>query len=32
VIGKDGTVKDVIASDIPVARNIGDLLARARAA
>ena len=32
VIGKDGKIKDVIASDIPVARNIGQLLAKARAA
>lgn len=32
VIGKDGKIKDVIASDIPVARDIGDLLAKARAA
>jgi peroxiredoxin len=32
VIGKDGKIKDVISSDIPVARNIGDLLAKARAA
>jgi peroxiredoxin len=32
VIGKDGKIKDVIASDIPVARDIGQLLAKARAA
>jgi len=32
VIGKDGKIKDVIASDIPVARNISDLLAKTRAA
>jgi peroxiredoxin len=32
VIGKDGKIKDVIASDIPVARNIGELLAKTRAA
>jgi mycoredoxin-dependent peroxiredoxin len=32
VIGRDGRIKDVIASDIPVARNIRDLLAKARAA
>jgi len=32
VIGKDGKVKDVISSDIPVARDIGALLAKARAA
>jgi mycoredoxin-dependent peroxiredoxin len=32
VIDKDGKIKDVIASDIPVARNISDLLAKARAA
>jgi len=32
VIGKDGRIKDVIASDIPVARNIGQLLEKARAA
>lgn len=32
IIGKDGLVKDVIASDIPVARDIGRLLEKARAA
>ncbi len=32
VIGKDGKIKDVIASDIPVARNIGELLKKTRAA
>jgi len=31
VIGKDGRIRDVIASDIPVARNIGQLLDKARA-
>jgi peroxiredoxin len=31
VIGKDGRIRDVIASDIPVARNIGQLLEKARA-
>jgi peroxiredoxin len=31
VIGKDGRIRDVIASDIPVARNIGELLDKARA-
>jgi peroxiredoxin len=31
VIGKDGLIRDVIASDIPVARNIGQLLDKARA-
>lgn len=32
IIGKDGKIKDVVASDIPVARNIEQLLAKARAA
>jgi peroxiredoxin len=32
VIGKDGKVKDVVPSDIPVARDIAALLAKARAA
>ncbi|MGH9365072.1 MAG: redoxin domain-containing protein, partial [Thermoanaerobaculia bacterium] len=32
IIGKDGKVKDVIASDIPVARDIQKLLEKARAA
>jgi peroxiredoxin len=32
VIGKDGRIKDVVASDIPVARDIGKLLEKARAA
>lgn len=32
VIGKDGNVRDVIASDIPVARDIAKLLEKARAA
>jgi peroxiredoxin len=32
IIGKDGKVKDVVASDIPVARDIGKLLEKARAA
>ena len=32
IIGKDGKIADVIASDIPVARNIEQLLAKARAA
>lgn len=32
VIDKDGRIKDVIASDIPVARDIAALLAKARAA
>ena len=31
VIGKDGRIRDVVASDIPVARNIGQLLDKARA-
>jgi len=31
VIGKDGRIRDVIASDIPVARDIGQLLDKARA-
>jgi len=31
VVGKDGRIRDVIASDIPVARNIGQLLDKARA-
>ena len=32
IIGKDGKVKEVIASEAPVARNIGQLLEKARAA
>ena len=32
VIGKDGMIKDVIASDIPVARDIAALLQKTRAA
>src|SRR5689334_699027 len=31
VVGKDSRIRDVIASDIPVARNIGQLLDKARA-
>lgn len=30
VIGKDGRIKEVIASDIPVARDIGNLLEKTR--
>jgi mycoredoxin-dependent peroxiredoxin len=32
IIGKDGKIREVIASDIPVARNIEQLLENARAA
>ncbi len=32
VIGKDGRIKDVIASDIPVARDIAKLIEKTRAA
>ena len=32
IIGKDGKVKEVVASDIPVARDIKALLEKARAA
>ena len=32
VIGKDGKVKEIIASDIPIARDIGKLLEKAHAA
>ncbi len=32
VIGKDGKIRDVIASEIPTARDIGQLLEKARAA
>lgn len=32
IIGKDGKIKDIVASDIPVARDIGQLLEKARAA
>ena len=32
VIGKDGKIKDVVASDIPVARDIAGLIDRTRAA
>ncbi len=32
IIGKDGRIKDVVGADIPVARDIAGLLAKARAA
>lgn len=32
IVGKDGRVKEVVASDIPVARDIAKLLEKARAA
>jgi peroxiredoxin len=32
IVGKDGRIKDVIGSDIPVARNIDQLLEKTRAA
>ena len=32
IIGRDGKIKEIIASDIPVARDIGKLLEKARAA
>jgi peroxiredoxin len=32
IIGKDGRIKEVVASDIPVARDIGKLLEKAKAA
>jgi len=32
IIGRDGKVKEIIASDIPVARDIGKLLEKARSA
>ena len=32
IIGKDGRIKEVVASDIPVARDIAALLGKARAA
>ena len=32
IIGKDGKIKDVVASDIPVGRDIASLLAKAKAA
>jgi mycoredoxin-dependent peroxiredoxin len=32
IIGKDGKIKDVVANDIPVGRDIASLLARAKAA
>lgn len=32
IIGRDGKVKEIIGSDIPVARDIGKLLEKARAA
>jgi peroxiredoxin len=32
VVGKDGKVKEVIASDIPVARDIGKLIEKTKAA
>ncbi|HKD16516.1 MAG TPA: redoxin domain-containing protein [Thermoanaerobaculia bacterium] len=32
IIGKDGKIKDVVANDIPVGRDIASLLAKAKAA
>lgn len=32
IVGKDGRIKDVVASDIPVARDIAKLIEKARAA
>jgi peroxiredoxin len=32
IVGKDGTIKDVVASEIPVARDIRSLIEKARAA
>ena len=32
IIGKDGKIKDVVANDIPVGRDIESLLAKAKAA
>ena len=32
IIGKDGKIKDIVASDIPVARDIAALIDKARAA
>jgi peroxiredoxin len=32
IIGKDGKVKEIVASDIPVARDIGKLIEKTRAA
>jgi mycoredoxin-dependent peroxiredoxin len=32
IIGKDGKIKDVVASDVPVARDIARLIEKARAA
>src|SRR4029077_13452745 len=32
IVGKDGKIKDVITSEIPVARDIGQLLEKTRAA
>lgn len=32
IVGKDGRVKEIVSSDIPVARDIGALLEKARAA
>jgi peroxiredoxin len=32
IIGKDGKIKDIVASDVPVARDIAKLLEKARAA
>jgi hypothetical protein len=31
-IGKDGRIRDVVGSDIPVARDIGKLIEKTRAA
>lgn len=32
IIGKDGKIRDIVASDIPVARDIGKLIEKTRAA
>jgi peroxiredoxin len=32
IVGKDGRIKDVVANDIPVGRDIGGLIEKARAA
>jgi alkyl hydroperoxide reductase subunit AhpC len=32
IVGKDGKIKDVVTSEIPVARDIGKLLEKTRAA
>ena len=32
IVGKDGKIKEIVASEIPVARDIGKLIEKTRAA